>query len=168
MPSNDTYYIATKDFTLWHVFLFINPSSLVIHASAYNQNLTLLLQLIQKFDCFNITAINKYYIFFSMNHHKCHDYIIIGYGTLADNVLHSEPPIVVVISNNTLLHIRNHPIVKLDNMTRVIYQDGLYIIEAKNFNVLGYRPAFAYGVELFLFTFLHLLILLFLTFLALI
>ena len=168
VPSNDTYYIATKDFTLWHLFLFINPSSLVIHASAYNQNLTLLLQLIQKSDCFNIATINKYYIFFSMNHHKCHDYVIIGYGTLADNVLHSEPPIVVVISNNTLLHIRNHPIVKLDNMTRVIYQDGLYIIEAKNFNVLGYRPAFAYGLELFLFTFLHLLILLFLTFLALI
>jgi len=168
VPSNDTYYIATKDFTLWHLFLFINPSSLVIHASAYNQNLTLLLQLIQKSDCFNIATINKYYIFFSMNHHKCHDYVIIGYGTLADNVLHSEPPIVVVISNNTLLHIRNHPIVKLDNMTRVIYQDGLYIIEAKNFNVLGYRPAFAYGLELFLFMFLHLLILLFLTFLALI
>jgi len=168
MPSNDTYYIATKDFTLWHLFLFINPSSLVIHASAYNQNLTLLLQLIQKSDCFNIATISKYYIFFSMNHHKCHDYVIIGYGTLADNVLHSEPPIVVVISNNTLLHIRNHPIVKLDNMTRVIYQDGLYIIEAKNFNVLGYRPAFAYGLELFLFTLLHLLILLFLTFLALI
>jgi hypothetical protein len=78
------------------------------------------------------------------------------------------PPVVVVISNNTLLHIRNHPIVKLDNITRVIYQDGLYIIETKNFNVLGYMPAFSYGVELFLFTLLHLLILLFLTFLALI
>jgi len=168
IPSYNSYYIATKDFTLWHLFLFINPSSLVIHASAYNQNLTLLVQLIQKFDCFNITMYNKYYIFFSINHRKCHHYIIIGYGTLANNVLHSEPPIVVVISNNTLLHIRNHPIVKLDNITRVIYQDRLYIIEAKNFNVLGYMPAFAYGFEVFLSTFLHLLILLFLTFLALI
>ena len=168
IPSNNSYYIATKDFTLWHLFLFINPASLVIHASAYNQNFTLLVQLIQKFDCFNITMDNKYYIFLSMDRHKCHDYIIIGYGTLTNNVLHSEPPIVVVISNNTLLHIRNHPIVRLDNITRVIYQDGLYIIEAKNFNVLGYRPAFAYGVELFLYTLLHLLILLLLAFLALI
>jgi hypothetical protein len=168
IPSNNSYYIATKDFTLWHLFLFINPSSLVIHASAYNQNFTLFVQLIQKFDCFNIIEYNNLYIFLSKNHHKCHDYIIIGYGTLTNNILYSDPPIVVVISNNTLLHIRNHPIVKLDNMTRVIYQYGLYIIEAKNFNVLGYRPAFAYGVELFLFTFLHLLILLFLTFLPLI
>jgi hypothetical protein len=168
IPSNNSYYIATRDFTLWHLFLFINPSSLVIHASAYNQNLTLLVQLIQKFDCFNITVHNKDYVFLSLNYHKCHDYIIIGYGTLANNILYSEPPIVVVIFNNTLLHIRNHPIVKLDNITRVTYQNDLYIIEAKNFNVLGYTPAFAYGFELFLFTFLHLLILLLLTFLALI
>jgi hypothetical protein len=168
IPSNYSYYIATKDFTLWHLFLFINPSSLVIHASAYNQNLTLFVQLTEKFDCFNITLYNQYYTFLSMNHHKCRDYIIIGYGTLANNVLHSEPPIVVVISNNTLLHIRNHPIVKLDNITRVVNQDALYIIEAKNFNVLGYRPAFAYGAELFLFTLLHLLILLLLSFLVLI
>jgi len=168
IPSNNSYYIATKDFTLWHLFLFINPASLVIHASAYNQDFTLLVQLMQKFDCFNITMSNEYYVFFSINYDKCHYYIIIGYGTLANNVLYSEPPIVVVVSNITLLHIRNHPIVKLDNITRAIYQDGLYIIEAKNFNVLGYMPAFAYGVEVFLFTFLHLLILLFLTFLVLI
>jgi hypothetical protein len=168
IPSNNSYYIATIHHTLSHLFLFINPSSLVIHAWAYNENLTLLVQLIQKFDCFNITIYTDYYIFFSMNYHKCDDYIIIGYGTLANNVLYSEPPFVVVISNYTLLHIRNHPIVKLDNITRVIYQDRLYIIEAKNYNVLGYRPAFAYGVELFLFTFLRLLILLFLTILALI
>jgi hypothetical protein len=168
IPSNNSYYIATVHHTIWHLFLFIDPSSLAIHAWAYNENLTLLVQLIQKFDCFNITMYNEYYILLSMNYHKCRDYIIIGYGTLANNVLHSEPPYVVVISNNTLLHIRNHPIVKLDNITRVIYQDGLYIIEAKNFNVLGYRPALAFGVEVFLYTFLHLLILLFLTFLALI
>lgn len=167
IPSNNSYYIATIHHTLSHLFLFINPSTHVIHAWAYNENLTLLVQLIQKFDCFNITMHNIYYVSLSMNYYKCHDYIIIGYGTFANNVLFSEPPFVAVISNNTILHIRNHPIVKLDNITRVIYQYGLHIIEAKNFNVLGYRPAFAYGVHVFFFTFLHLLILLFLTLLAL-
>jgi len=163
---NNSNYIATKNVPLWHLFLFINSKSLVIHPYAYNLNLSLFIQLIHKSDCFNIIENNQNYVYFSVNYNRCHHYIIIGYGTLVNNVFYSETPIIVVIHNDTLLHLRNFPIVKLDNVTSITFLDRVYIIVARNFNILGYGSAFvSYDLQLFLFSLFHLFILLLLTFL---
>jgi hypothetical protein len=160
---NNSYYIATKDIPLWHLFLFIDSTSLVIHPYAYDLNFSSFTQLVNKSDCFNILENTQNYMYFSINHYRCNYYIIIGYGTFVNNVLYSETPIVVVIFNNTLLHIRQFPIVQLDDITRITFQDKLYIIVAKNFNILGYQSLFvSYGALLFLFSLFHLFILLFL------
>jgi len=162
---NNSNYIATKNVPLWHLFLFIDSKSLVIHPYAYNLNLSLFIQLIHKSGCFNIIENNQNYIYFSINYNRCHRYIIIGYGNLVNNVLYSETPIIVVIYNDTLLHLRNFPIVKLDNITSITFLDRVYIIVARNFNILGYGSAFvSYDLQLFLFSLFHLFILLLLTF----
>jgi hypothetical protein len=164
-PLNNSYYVATKDVPLWHLFLFVDSKSLAIHPYAYNQNLTLFAKLMHNFHCFNITFKNQNYIYFSVNYNKCQYYIILGYGTLVNNVFYSKSPIMVVISNDKLLHLRNFPIVKFDNITSIAFLDRLYIVVAKNFNILGYGSAFiSYDFPLLLLSLLHLFILLFLTF----
>ncbi len=142
MYPNHSYYIATKDVPLWHLFLFIDSQSAAIHPYAYNSNLSLFRWLIFQTPCFNIVTSTPNYIYFSVNFDKCKDFIIIGYGFLANNLLHSETPIVVVMSNDKLLHLRNFPIVKLDNITQIVSYGKLYIIEVKSFSILGYSSPF--------------------------